>query len=1074
MVLLTMAQGLCLAQAPTATLTGVVSDTAGAVMAGVSVRVRNVDTGIERTFPTSETGDFTLPGLPPGNYELRAEMAGFRVHHETGLRLEMDRTLRRDIQLHVGPVSEVVEVRDQAPLLNTENAAKGDVMVQTEIADMPLDGRDFTDLAFLVPGVLPRARGGQGSALNINGARADNTNFVVDGFNNQNPRGAGAQVRPNLDAVGEFRTQVSGYSAEFGRLAGGVISSVLRSGTNQFHGSLFEYLRNDLSDARNFFDERKSKLRRNQFGVTGHGPVLLPGVYDGRNRTFFLASWESYRQVVGRTRLGRVPTLLERGGDFSASVDAGQPIALRDPLASGGCTAGDRTACFPDDRLPASRFHPAAVKLMGYYPLPNQAFRANNYLTNAIDADSWDNFAYKFDHKPLPAHDLSFRYLKLYQRTSDPFAGSDLGTFGTRQQVHQTLAGLDWTYLAAPALVSQTRFGFTRTANRQRSVWAGQNIAGQLGVPGATTDPQLLGFPRFTIRDLLTIGDAASQPVVFHVNNIQLGSTTTFVTGRHSLKWGIEILRTQFFQPHNNNNRGTFNFLGRWTNAPFGDVLLGLLNNTSRQVGTTPNYLFSTNYGAFAQDDYRVSRSLTLNLGLRYEVIKPPVEKYNRMANFVPALGKIVLAGGENVAGLAGLLEAANLTSRVGLARELGLPRSLIYTDWTNLAPRVGFAWRPGGGTRAVVRGGYGIFYGVSLLNPVRTDLLDVFPFAVIQTFSRQTSNVNLLTLSTPFPDSRTVLDGTTSSNGYELHAPTAYLQSYNLTVEREIGNAAVEVGYVGSKGTHLGRRYDVNQPIRRPELRPPGGSFPRPYSGIQAIDYYSFGSNSIYNAGMITLRRRGRGGVFYRFNYVFSKSIDDASQLTGNSDGGYPGAQDARNLRLERARSDWDVGHAFTMVFSWEVPVPSRRALARGWQVAGTGRFYTGQPFTVRTTNVQLDQGEANRPNRLRKGRLESRTVERWFETEAFPPVPLSTFALGDSGRGVLDGPGRVTWNASLLKNFRFERGRSVQFRYEVFNVLNRANFEVPVNTTNSVTAGTIAAADPGRLMQFALRVQW
>ena len=1057
------------AQNATAAITGLVTDSADAFMPGVTVRLRNIDTGIERRFLTTETGDYTITNVPPGNYELRAEKAGFRPHHQTGLALELDQTLRRDIRLLIGTVTEVVEVSAEAPLLTTESASKGDVIVQAEIADMPLDGRDFVDLAYFVPGVLPRARGGQGSALNINGARADNTNFVVDGFNNQNPRGAAAQVRANVDAIQEFKTQVSGYSAEFGRLAGGVVNTVLRSGTNRFHGSLFEYVRNDLLDARNFFDEEKGKLRRNQFGATFHGPVLVPRFYDGRNRTFFLASWESYRQIIGRTRLSRVPTLLERGGDFSASIDAGQPIVLRDPLAS--------NAVFAGNRLPAARFHPVAGRLLPYYALPNQAFRANNYLVAASDQDSWDNFAYKFDHKFSDAHGVSLRYLKRYNRNSDPFAGSPVGTFGTRSLVHQSLLGLTWTQIITPALLNEARMGFSRTANRQRSVWAGQDLAAQLGIPGVTTDPDLVGFPRITVRDLAALGDPAAQPVIFHVNNFQWGDTLTRVTGSHAFKFGVEILRTQFFQPHNNNNRGTFNFLGRWTNAPFGDFLLGLLNNTSRQVGTTPNYLFATNYGIFAQDDYKVTRNLTLNLGMRYEVIKPPIEKYNRMANFIPELGKLVLASDANIANLAQLLADAGeaVRSRVALARDLGLPRSLIYTDWTNLAPRLGFAWRPGGGTRTVVRGGYGIFYGVSLLNPVRQDLLDVFPFAVIQTFSRQTNNVNTLTFTTPFPDARTVVDGTTAANGYELRAATPYLQDYNLTIERELpGAAAVEIGFAGSKGSHLGRRYDVNQPLRRPELRPPGGSFPRPYTGIQGIDYYSFGSNSIYNAGMISLRRRGRGGVFYRVNYTFSKSIDDASQITGNADGGYPGAQDARNLKLERGRSDWDIGHAVTMLASYQLPLRRRHWLLGGWQISGTTRFYTGNPFTARVSNVQLDQGEANRPDRIAKGRLDRPTVERWFEIEAFPVVPLGAFQFGNSGRNVLDGPGVAAANAALLKNFRRERGGNLQFRFEVFNILNHPAFHTPQNNVNAVTAGAISAADDGRLLQVALKYEW
>lgn len=1062
------------AQSATATLTGIVTDSLDAAVPKAEIRIRNVDTGIERVFTSGESGDYTITNLPPGAYELRAEKPGFRPFHETGIVLQLDAVQRCDVRLQLGAVSESVEVKADPPLLNTENASKGDVIVQEEIAAMPLDGRDFVDLAYFVAGVLPRAPGGQGSALNINGARADNTNFVIDGFNNQNPRGAAAQARANVDAVQEFKTQVSGYSAEYGRLAGGVINTVLRSGTNRLHGALFEFLRNDALDTRNFFDADKGELRRNQFGGVVHGPVYVPRLYDGRNRTFFLFSWESYRQRLGETRLGRTPTPIERGGDFSQTIDSGRPVSLQDPLLRGACTAADQSACFPDNRVPLSRFHPVAVNLLPYYPLPNIPAGANNFRSTAIDPDNWEDFAYKIDHHFSSSDSISGRYLKRYNRTANPFSGSNLGTFGARTQEHQSLAGVNWTHIFTPALLNEARAGFSRTAHRERSVSAGQNIAAQIGLPGTTTDPQLLGFPRFTVRDLFAIGDAASEPVIFHVNNFQWADTVTWISGKHAWKFGLDVLHTQFFQPHNNNNRGTFNFLGRWTGAPFADFLLGLPESASRQVGTTPNYLFSTSYGFFVQDDFRVSRNVTLNLGLRYDIIKPPVEKYNRMANFVPGLGKIAIAGDENIPNLVQLLDQSRLADRVVLARDAGLPRSLIFTNYANLAPRFGFAWRPRGGNRAVVRGGYGIFYGVSLLNPIRQDLLDVFPFAVTQTFNRQTTNPNAVTLSDPFPESRATLDGVNNANGYEVRAPTPYLQSYNLTVEREIGGAsAIEIGYVGSKGTHLGRRFDVNQPLRIPELRQ-NGNFPRPYAGFNTIDYYSFGSSSIYNAGVVSLRRRTRGDIFYRLNYIYSKSIDDASQITGNSDGGYPGAQNARNLRLDRGRSDWDTGHAVTGIVSWQLPLARRRRFLGGWQLSGTTRLYTGQPFTVRVSNVNLNLGEANRPDRIGKGALPNPTADRWFQVGDFPVVPTGSFRFGNSGRNILDAPGLIAINSALLKNFRLQESRYIQFRYEVFNVFNHPNFDVPQNLVNAVNAGTITAADPGRVMQFALKIEF
>lgn len=1098
-------------QSNLATVTGIVTDSAQAVMPGVTVSIRNVETNIARKIQTNEVGDFTITSLPPGTYELTAEMSGFRTYRETGIVLEVGQVLRNDIRMQVGSVTESVTVTAEVALLNTESGTvKGDVIVHQEIQDLPLEGRDFTDLAFLVAGVLPKAQGGQGSALNINGARADNTNFYVDGFNNRNARGAAAQVRPNFDAMQEFKMEVSGYSAEYGKMAGGVMNMVLRSGTNRFRGTLFEYLRNDILDARSFFDVDKSKLRRNQFGATLSGPVVLPKAYDGHNRTFFLFSWEANRQILAQTRLGHTPTAAERSGDFFNARDfLGQPVFLRDPLASGACTAQNRTACFPGNMIPPGRFHPIALKLMQFYPLPNRADPRNNYISSADDRDLWDSFLVKLDHRFSSKDSMAFRYQKRYNRTSAPFAGSELGIFGNKQRNDRSLLGLDYTHMFTPAFLVEVRGGYSRNATRERTVWAGQDVAAELGIPGTTQDPELIGFPRFTVRDYFAVGTAANQPVQFFVTDIQGSAKFSWVRSKHVLKWGFDVSRVRFNQPFFNNNRGTFNFLGRWTNHPIGDMLLGLLNNTSRQVGITRNYMRSTSYGMFVNDDYKITRSLTLNLGLRYEIDKPPVDRYDRMSNFIPGLNKIVITSDRNIPDLAQLLADANLTDRVALARDFDLPRSLVFADYTNLAPRVGFAWRPFGGQKMVLRGGYGIFYSGHVLNPVRISLMTEYPFGVNQTVQRVTSQPDLLTLSNPFPPEQLRLAGVINSSGYDVHAPTGYLQSYNLTVERDLGRgAAVEIGYVGSKGTHLGRRYDLNQPFRSLALFETNQTFSRPISGLNTINYYSFGSNSIYNAGQVSFRKRGRGGLFYRINYSYSKSIDDASQINGSSDGGFPNAQDPQNLKLERGRSDWDIGHSLTALFSWQLPVgrgktflPGARGLTNvllgGWQLSGTATMYTGQPFTVRTSDVDLNLGESQRPNRVGTGQQADlsggakRGVDYpWFRVTDFEEVPacidrtncpksafgFSPFRFGNSGRSILDGPGLANLNLSLMKNFRMREQRNLQFRFEVFNVVNRANFLLPNNFFNETTGGTITGVNQGgrggpRVMQVALK---
>ena len=1062
------------AQTPTATLVGRVTDPSGAAIPSAELRVRNAVTNDVRQARTSATGEFTVPSLAPGRYDITVEITGFRTLRQEGLELQVDQVARVDLKLQVGAVSESIEVKAEAPLLNTENASKGEVITSGEITEMPLEGRDFQDLAFLVPGVYRRGENGQGSGMAVNGARADNTNFLLDGFSNQNTGQGGAQAKPPIDAMQEFKVQTSGYSAEYGRLAGGVMNMALKSGGNQLHGSLFEFLRNDKSDARNFFAVDKTKLRRNQFGATLNGPVFLPHLYDGRNRTFFLFSWESYRQIQGQSRLTRVPTELERMGDFSNTRDVnGAIIPLKDPYAKGACTAKDQSGCFPNNRIPASRFSPIANLLLPYFPIPNRPGQANNFRVDANKTDTWNSFLTKIDRRFSDRDSVAVRFLRRPGVAGDPFDGSDLGTFGTTTTSAQTMLGLTYTRMFTPVFINEFRVGFIRNAQNGLTRHQGQDIAGELGIPGILAEPAMKGFPRFAARDLAELGDANSNQN-WTFNNYQWADTVTWVKARHLIKFGGDIVRAQNFQPSSTNVRGNFAFLGRWTNVPFGDMLMGLLDNAQRQAGTMSTYMFSTTSGLFVQDDFKVRPNLTLNFGLRYELMQPISEKYGRLTNFIPELGQVAIADDRTVPNLAQTLASLNLTGKVALAKDLGYPSSLVYPNHLNFAPRFGFAWRPFGGNRMAIRGGYGIFYAGFANASVRTKLSDIFPFSVSEYYGRKTNDPSAVTLSNPFPDKVLQSGGTVNANSFDLHPRPQYLQSWNLTVEREIGRGtALEIAYVGSKGTHLGRMYDINTPIRLAELRLPNGTFAKPYPGFNAISTHAFNSNSIYNAAMASVRRRLRGSAFFYLNYTFSKSIDDASQLFGSSNGGYPGAQDVRNLRSERARSDWDVGHAFTASFTYELPFRGNPFI-RGWQLAGNARLYSGAPFTPRLSNVQLDQGEANRPDRIAKGNVSNPDSDQWFDLSAFPVVPIGSFRYGSSGRNVLDGPGHMAVNASLMKNWRFREYGSLQFRWESFNVTNHTNFNLPVTFVNAPNGATITRAANARTMQFALRYQF
>jgi hypothetical protein len=1056
------------AQSPAGGLVGIIRDASGAGVPDAAVGVRNVETNITRQGRTDHQGGFAIPNLPPGNYDVTVEKAGFQKLRESGLELQVNQTARLELQLTVGALSEAIEVKARAPQINTENAARGDVVSADELQEMPLDGRDFQDLAFLVPGVARNAEGDNAGPFAVNGARSDNTNFYLDGFNNRDPRFGGAQASPNLDAMQEFKMETSGYSAEFGRLAGGVMSVVLKGGTNRMHGTLFEFVRNDKFDARNFFAADKNKLRRNQFGGTLNGPVWLPRLYDGRNRTFFLFSWESYRSVAGNNKLSRVPTELERQGDFSQTVDvSGKLVTIKDPLAA--------NAVFPANRVPSERFNPIASNILPYFPLPNRPGQANNYLSSAVSTGPWNSYMSKIDQTISARDSFSFRYQRRDSGGINPFVLSPLGTFGAESSGIQHLLGFNATHLFSPTLIQEFRFSLSRNTSHGQNVDAGENLTLKLGISGTTTDPHFIGFPIINVRDLATLGDKSDRPSDVAVNLYQWSDTITWVKNRHLIKFGGEILRSQTFQPYGNNTRGTVNFLGNWTGQPFADFLIGLPDSASRQSVVPLNYLFSTDCSAFVQDDFKISSRLTLNLGLRWELPGSQYDKYGRYSGFVPSLGKLIVADDRGTPNLTALVDSVKLTGIVGLARDYGIPQSLVFKRYHDLAPRFGFAWRPLGGNRSVVRGGFGVFDSKSAQNPMTQSMSNVFPFGITQTVNRTATNPNALSFANPFANAS---GAAVNVGGVDMYAPRQYLLSWNLTMEREVrGLGAVEISYAGSKGTHLSYTSDINRPLYTLDMRQPNGSFPRPYPQISnAINYFQFGANSIYNSGTLTLRRRFSNGLFYRVNYVYSKSIDNSSTFSGTGNGGPKQIQDPRNLAAERARSNFDSGHSFTVSFSYQAPW--RRAqlkwLMGGWQLAGTGRAYTGAPFTPVTSNFNLALGTAIRPDRLATGTVAKPTPDRWFDVAAFPVVPNGSYRFGSSGRNILDGPGMIALNFSLFKNYKIRERDQLQFRWELFNVSNHPNFNLPNASVNALNGATITTAQAPRTMQFGIRYQF
>ncbi|MEZ5356153.1 MAG: TonB-dependent receptor [Bryobacteraceae bacterium] len=1112
----------CFAQSNLASVTGLVMDSSGAAIPGVTITIRNIDTNIPRNLQSDPSGNYSITNLRPGPYELTAESEGFRKYVQQGMVLQIGQVLRVDVRMEVGAVTESVQVDASIVTINTESGTiKGDVIVQEEIQELPLAGRDFTDLAFFTPGVVPRAEGGQGSGLNVNGARASNTNFYVDGFDNRNARGAAAQTRPNIDALQEFKMEVSGYSAEYGRMAGGVLNMVLRSGGNKFHGNLNYFLRNNILDARGFFDQSKTVLRQHQFAATATGPII-------KNKTFFLVSYEGLRATQQSTRLSRVPTLVERTGDFSQSVNLnGGRLNLFDRQASGACNNRVRAACFPNNVIPRSRMDPIGLRLLSFFPDPNRdaGVTGFNFIAVTADVDRWDSPLFKIDHK-LGQNNLALRWQTRYANTQNPFTGSDLGTYGIFTKDNRSLAGVDYTHMFSPTFLGEFRLGLSRSVTWQHGRNAGNNIASDLGLPNlipdgeAANNPNLLDWPQvFAGNNYPQLGSGANMPVEYFVTDYQYSAKFTWIKRSHNVRFGYSNSLVQMNQPYFNNQRATYRFVGNRTGHSIADMMLGWLNNVTRQVGFNRNYWRQNAMGAFINDDWKATRNLTLNLGLRWEVNRAPYDKYDRLGSYDPAIQKLVIASDANApANYEALLDRTGLRDVVVTASSVGRGRPVISTDWLNFSPRVGFAYRAT--EKTVFRGGYGIFLAGDILNNLRNSLSNQFPFAINQNFVGVNATPNLVSLQSPFPTARETLTGTTTANGFTMDPKQAYLQSWNLTIERELfGSTSIEVDYRGSKGTYLQRLYDYNQPFRTLDSYIAGEGFARPLPQWNVINIYDTGSNSIYNAFNVSWRRRSRGGMFWRVNYSLSKSIDNASQVNGQSNGGFAGAIDSRNLRLDRGRSDWDRRHVFTLVGSVNMPFGRRRhwgsnwrgvtdAVLGGWQLSGTTTAYSGSPFTVETVTPNLNLGGSPRPNRISNGAVPNDwragrkgTDFTWYDTGAFEGVPcviaegttppagcaeskygFPAFTFGNSGRNILDGPGLFSIDFALSKNFSMGEGKNLQFRIESFNALNRPNFIItaPMTQFDSLTGGLLSQVGGvgrgggPRIFQYAIKYRF
>jgi len=1046
------------AQTTTGRIVGVVTDESGASVPQASVKVTQIETGTVRAAVTGQDGNYVVTNLLVGSYEVTVEMKGFKRFVQRPIVIEVDQTVRIDARLQPGAVTESITITGGAPLVDTDKSDIGAVVENRTIVQLPLNGRNFIRLGSLMPGTTRGAPGNtvvrdrqEGEALTANGQRAEFNNYMLDGSDNNSTITGIAVVVPSIDAIQEFKVQTSNYSAEFGRAAGAVVNVAIKSGTNQLHGTAYEFLRNEKLDARSFFSQGRTPLRFNLFGASMGGPII-------KNKLFLFGNYEGVRERRTSATSAQVPTEAMRRGDFS-----GQPT-LYDPLTLD--SAGNRVP-FSGNLIPASRIHPSSAKLLNVYPLPNFANDpARNFVKDISNPRDRNQFHLRGDYNLSGADQIMARIS--WTKREDINNAINYNGDLTRNDHQSGVAG--WTHIFSPNLLNEARFSATGYKFDLLPEGIGTNFASQLGLP-QFGGPEFQRHPAATVTNLAAIGGNSAIPLYRHEYNYQWVDQLSWSKGRHAIKMGIDIRRygSKNIQPQNSS--GFYTFSGAFTaqkgstyRTGFGDLLLGLPANQRILIPEffDANRLRNTRINAYVQDDINLSPRLTVNLGLRWERDGAWTEANDRWAYFDYAKGQVVYPK----------------TLQVPFT----IPYSHRFDDVTDIkkptnrafAPRVGFAWRPFGGNKTVIRAAYGIFFNQPLGFVMLNTALTPPPFLLTQTATSGTTSPELqfgvfpgLSPATFIPRNPTMF--TMDPGGFT----NAYIQQWNFGVHRElVPSVALKLSYVGNKGTHLERRFESNA-----ALPPAAGAIAsrRRYPEFQGIILQQSSSFSTYHALQVQLEKQYRNGLSFLSGYTWSKSIDDTSSWSGIGPGdNLP--QNPANVAAEKGRSSFDLAHRFTFAYAYDLPFHvSNRALnyiVGGWQSSGILTLQTGFPTTVLVSgDIPNAVAGVTRANVTGSPILPAgeRTIDRWFGTGAFSqPAP---FTFGNSGRNIIEGPGLVSLDFSLLKVFRIAERHSLQFRAEAFNLPNHPGFGLPNTTFANAAFGTIRGGGAGREIQLGLK---